>query len=404
MRSHARLFVLVLVMACTAAEPTPARFLPMPSPSAERAGEPYLAVDASGTLHMTWIERGSDSTSAVRYARLEGEAWSRPSTVVERKDLFVNWADFPAVAVAPSGRLVAHWLQRSGTGTYAYDIRYAQSNDAGASWSAPGILHRDGKSAEHGFLTFWNGTQDTIHAAWLDGRHMEAGEGHGKGAMTVQSTGIATDGSLGAELALDMRNCECCQVNSAVSGRGPVVVYRDRSEDEVRDIAIVRQVDGAWTAPVKVHDDGWQIAACPVNGPAVVARGDTVVVAWFTGARDTARVKVAWSVNAGASFGTPVAIDGGTPAGRVDIELLPDGSAAVSWLERVPPDAAEVRLRRVRLDGSLGEPVTVATTTGARASGFPKFVQRGADLVAAWTVPGDTARIVMGRMPAKALP
>ncbi|MBL8959295.1 MAG: exo-alpha-sialidase [Gemmatimonadetes bacterium] len=401
-----RRFAWVLAAGCAGrGEPAPpAGFTAMASPSGARAAEPYLAVDPQGVLHMTWIERTGDSTAAVKYARLRDSTWSPPTTIVERKDLFVNWADFPAVAIAPSGGLVVHWLQRSGAGTYAYDIRVARSADAGQSWTAPQVLHRDGRQAEHGFLTFWPGGGDTVHAAWLDGRHMEAGDGHGRGAMTVQSTSIAGDGSLGAELALDMRNCECCQVNSALTARGPVVVYRDRSEDEVRDIAIVRQVNGTWTPPAKVHDDGWQIAACPVNGPAITARGDTVVVAWFTGARDTARVKVAWSVDAGATFGAPAVVDGGNPAGRVDVELLPDGSAAVSWLERVPPEAAEVRVRRARRDGTLGAPMTVATTSGARASGFPKLVQRGDDFVAAWTVPGDTARILLGRMPAKGLP
>ncbi len=398
---------LAVAAACSAPEPAPgvpAAFVEMASPAGARAGEPFLVTDASGTLHMTWIERSGDSSSTVRYARHDGQAWSTPSTIVDRRDLFVNWADFPAVAVAGSGRLTAHWLQRSGPGTYNYDIRYAQSGDGGATWSPAAVLHRDGRAAEHGFLTFWPGAADSIHAAWLDGRHMEGGEGHGRGAMSVQTTAIAADGSLGAEQALDLRNCECCQVNAAVGGRGPVVVYRDRSEAEVRDISIVRLVDGTWTEPAKVHEDGWEIAACPVNGPAVAARGDTVVVAWFTGARDTARVKTAWSFDGGASFGAPTAIDEGAPAGRVDIELLADGSAAVSWLERLPPEAAAVRVRRVRPDGTRGTPITVATTSGARASGFPKVVQRGRDLVAAWTVPGDTARILMATMPIERLP
>lgn len=376
----------------------------MASPAGPRSGEPFLAVDGENRLHMTWLERTGDSATAVRYARMDGQTWTAPATIVERRDLFVNWADFPAVAVAPSGRLIAHWLQRSGKGRYAYDVRFAQSTDAGGSWSEGSLLNRDGKEAEHGFLAFWTGAGDSVHAAWLDGRNMTGGDGHGKGAMSVQSNAIGVDGSLGSELALDLRTCECCQVNAAMSRRGPLVVYRDRTEDEIRDISIVRQVNGVWSAPSRVHDDGWQVAACPVNGPAIAARGDTVVVAWFTGARDTARVKAAWSFNAGETFAAPLVVDGGAPAGRVDVELLPDGSAVVSWLERVPPEAAEVRLRRVRGDGTAGSPVTVATTSGARASGFPKLVQRGDQLIAAWTVPGDTARVLMGSMPAGALP
>lgn len=221
--------------------------------------------------------------------------------------------------------------------------------------------------------------------------------------MTVHSTSIGSSG-LGAELRLDDRNCECCQVNAAVAATGPVVVYRDRSEDEIRDIAIVRRVNGAWTSPAHVHDDGWRISACPVNGPAIAARGDTVVVAWFTGAQDTARVRVAWSTDAGASFAPPVRIDGGSPVGRVDVELLPDGNAAVSWLERVPPETGEVRVRRVPRTGAPGEPVVIARTSAARPSGFPKIVRRGDHLLAAFTIPGDSSVIRLSTLPLTQLP
>ena len=162
-----------------------------------------------------------------------------------------------------------------------------------------------------------------------------------------------------------------------MAASGPVVAYRDRTEDEIRDIVVVRQVGGAWTEPTLVHNDGWKIAACPVNGPALAARGDTVAIAWFTGAQDTARVRVAFSVDGGATFAPPVRIDGGAPAGRVGIALDANGDAIVSWLERVPPEDAEVRVRRVARSGEMGAPFTVSRTKAARASGFPRIVRTG---------------------------
>jgi hypothetical protein len=203
---------------------------------------------------------------------------------------------------------------------------------------------------------------------------------------------------LGREDALDVRTCDCCQIAATVTPSGPVVAYRDRTEDEIRDIAVVRQVDGKWTSPSVVHDDGWHIEACPVNGPALASRGDTVAIAWFTGAQDTARVRVAFSTDGGARFGAPVRIDGGTPAGRVGITLDANGDAIVSWLERVPPEDAAVRVRRVSRSGQLGAALTVSRTKAARASGFPRIVRLGNALVAAWTVPGDTARVMLGRV------
>ena len=396
-----RIGALLILAACSSAErAAPAgEFTALPSPAGLRSGEPNLTADAAGAVHMTWIERTGDSTHAVRYARLDGETWSAPSTVIERRDLFVNWADFPAVIVTPSGRLLVHWLQRSGTGRYAYDVRIAQSTDRGTTWSADTVLHTDRSPGEHGFVALWVAPGDSVRAAWLDGRQMAGGhDGHAKGAMTLQSVSVAPDGGLGTEEPLDLRTCDCCQVAATVTPSGPLVAYRDRTEDEIRDIVVVRQVGGKWTAPAIVHEDGWHIEACPVNGPALASRGDTVAIAWFTGAQDTARVRVAFSTDGGQRFSAPVRVDGGAPAGRVGIALDADGDAIVSWLERVPPEDAEVRVRRVARSGELGAPFTISRTKAARASGFPRIARTGDALVAAWTVPGDSARVMVGRL------
>ena len=397
------IFALWFAVGCTAREVAPtAQVTTLPSPAGPQSGEPFLATDASGAIHMTWIERTGDSTHAVRYARLDGDTWSAPSTVIERKDLFVNWADFPSVIATPSGRLLVHWLQRSGNGKYAYDVRIAQSTDRGTTWSESNILHADRSPSEHGFVALWSAPGDSVRGAWLDGRFTKGGEG-GSGGMSLQSIAAAPNGTVGKEAPVDLRTCDCCQVAATVTPSGAVVAYRDRTDAEIRDIAVARFVDGQWTTPTIVHEDGWHIEACPVNGPALASRGDTVAIAWFTGAQDTARVRVAFSTDGGQRFAAPVRVDGGTPAGRVGIALDDTGDAIVSWLERVPPEDAEVRVRRVSRSGTMGEPFTVSRTKAARASGFPRIVRLGGTLIAAWTVPGDSARVIVGRMPLDAL-
>jgi len=160
----------------------------------------------------------------------------------------------------------------------------------------------------------------------------------------------------------------------------------------------------SWTEPRTLHADGWEIAACPVNGPAVAANGDRLAVAWFTapaGGPDlevTPRVLVAFSEDTGATFGAPIRVDGGHPAGRIDVEWLPDGRAAISWIERTPGGGAEVRVRPVNLDGTPGDPTAVASTSAERTSGFPRMARRGPDLVIAWTEPGDPDRVLLARL------
>ena len=153
-----------------------------------------------------------------------------------------------------------------------------------------------------------------------------------------------------------------------------------------------------------MHDDGWRIPGCPVNGPAMAADGSRVAVAWFTGAplpsdagRDRVRaagehgrVLVAFSDDAGASFGAPVRVDDGSAMGRVDLELL-DGGALVTWVERVDGQA-EVRTRRASPD-DVGPAMTVTGTAARRASGFPRTARWGDRVVFAWTRTGEAPQV-----------
>ena len=365
------------------------------SPAAPGSAEPNLTVAPDGRVYLSWLEP-ADSGQALRFAVHDGTRWTRPRTIVARRDFFVNWADFPSLEVLGGERLAAHWLQRSGTGTYAYGVRIAQSADGGLTWGAPVVPHRDSSRTEHGFVAMWrDGGQ--LGAAWLDGRKFSK-EGHDAGnEMMLVTTTLAADGTRGPEVRLDERTCDCCANAVAVTSKGPIIAYRNRSPEEIRDIHVTRRVGGAWTAGVPVHEDNWKIAACPVNGPALAARGDRVALAWFTAAGDSARVKVAFSDDAGAKFGPPVTVDGGKPAGRVDVALLADGGALVTWVERIGGDTAAVRVRKVARDGRAGTPTTIASSSAARASGFPKMAITGSNVMFAWTMPGRPSTVRVAR-------
>lgn len=404
---HACLLVLaLLVSACGAGEageppgtrPQVSSLTPVDPPGPAPGGEPNL-VAGPGGVYLSWIERIDSARHALRFARWEDGRWGEAGTVTERSDLFVNWADFPALTALADGTLAAHWLEKSGPGTYAYDVRMALSRDAGASWSEDVVPHRDGVQAEHGFVALLP-LDGEVGVTWLDGRNTVDGE-----PMTLRFTTVAPDGQLGESVLLDRSVCDCCQTGLARTDAGPIVAYRDRTEDEVRDIAVVRQVNGQWTEPRLVHDDGWVIPGCPVNGPSIEARGQRVVVTWFTGApldpsaerdeiRDAGeqgRVLAAFSDDGGATFAPPVRVDDGQAMGRVDLVLLDDGSAFVTWLERVA-GAAEIRVRHVDHTGT-GPATAVTATAAQRASGFPRMVRQDGTLFFAWTEPGPEPRI-----------
>jgi hypothetical protein len=386
--------VVVALPACTVERhgaPTVGRVELVSSPAGPRSAEPDLRVTGEGAVLMSWLESGDDASVALRFAELRSGVWSPPQTIVRDPALLANWADFPSVMPLGDGALVAHWLARSGTDKYAYEARVATSRDGGRTWSEPVVLHADASPVEHGFVSLWPVRSAVAGAAWLDARAHRT-----DGAMRLLHREI--DGaSLGAEQTLDARVCDCCQTAAAMSARGPVVVYRDRSPEEIRDIAIVRLTSTGWSEPTLVHADGWKIDACPVNGPAVAAEGDRVVVAWFTAAGDTARVHVAFSDDAGRTFAPPVRVDDGTPAGRVAVAVDDSSGAFVSWIERIGGDTAEVRVRRVGRDGGLHDPVVVASSTASRASGFPRMVRAGHELVFAWTEPGTPSLVRVAR-------
>ncbi|MBW3660774.1 MAG: glycoside hydrolase [Gemmatimonadetes bacterium] len=362
------------------------------APAAAGSGEPALAVGEGGRVYLSWIEPEGDG-HALRFATRTGGAWSEPRTIARGEHWFVNWADFPSILELPDGALAAHWLAKSGPGTYAYDVLVARSADGGETWSDPVVPHRDGTETEHGFVSMFPAEDGGLGLVWLDGREYAGREPGDPGAeMTLRAARIAA-GAVEDEALLDGRVCDCCQTDVAIAAEGPVVAYRDRSPEEIRDISVVRLVGGAWSDPARIHPDDWEIAACPVNGPAIAARGERVAVAWYTAARDTLRVRLARSTDAGATFGEPVGIDAGAPEGRVDVALLESGEALVSWLERAEDGNGLILARRVGSDGRLGEPVTVARTSYARASGFPRMALSGDEAVFAWTDPVEPSRV-----------
>ena len=366
-----------------------------------------VVTGADGGVYLSWVSR-RDDMSILSYSKLANGVWQAPQVITQGDDWFINWADFPSLAVNED-TMAAHWLRKSAQGPYDYDVNAAFYHEASQSWGEAITVHKDGVSAEHGFVSMLPMSGGRTFISWLDGRNTrmsanQAGaaadhEGHGaSGAMTLRAGIFDREGGTLQEWQLDGRVCDCCQTSAAMAASGPVVVYRDRSDDEIRDTYITRLIEGRWSRPVAVHHDGWKIAGCPVNGPSVAALGEQLAVVWFSAKNESPEVKLALSRDSGATFSTPLMVADETTIGRVGASYLSSGDIALSWMD-ARGDSARIMLALYDADGALLERVEVAKSRSSRRSGFPVITSLGDDVYVTWTdIEADAqVRVARGR-------
>lgn len=379
------------------------RITPISVPADSSSMFPYLRFGPEGELFLNWLHE-PDTVSNLLMARLDkDQQWSRPLKIADGTDWFVNWADFPSLAVGTDGHLVTYALPKSSDDTYAYDVGLFQSVDNGRSWEGPIVPHRDGVLAEHGFVSFLPMSEDKIGAVWLDGRNygLQATgghEGHGSGGepdMTLRFATIDRQGQISDDYELDPKVCSCCQTDAAIMEDGAIVVYRDRSAEEIRDISYVRLIDGSWTKPKSIGEDLWKINGCPVNGPAVAASGKNVAVSWFTMAGGEAKVQLVFSNDSGAEFGESIRLDEGDPIGRIDAQFWDNEHVLVSWIEKESEASAAIRLKLISTKGEVILHERIADINPARSSGFPRMAVAARVGYLAWTETGDKPAIKM---------
>ena len=358
-------------------------FQQLPMTVMDNTGEPSLSVAPDGAVFLTYLREG-DGVAELNLRELSESGWSEPKIVTQGNSLLVNWADFPSVIESQGDKLIAQWMVRQSGPGFAYDVYVASSTDRGDTWSEPERLHSDTSATEHGFVSLYSDDRGA-GAFWLDGRRYGS-EDAGDRGMELRHKRLF-DNAGAEEEVVDRLVCDCCQTDVVANSGSPIVVYRDRSEEEIRDIKIARLSEGEW-AQTSVASDGWEITGCPVNGPAIDQDGSVIAVAWFT-AVPINKVRVAFSFDGGASFDAPLDVMTDNPIGRVDVELGTNSQAYVSWLAK---GRGEFLYREISPDGSMSVPTKVTSMATHRNAGFPRMVSTTDKLVFAWTdTSGDVA-------------
>jgi hypothetical protein len=387
------IFLLAGLALAAMPSPTPAQGgtalkpAPLASPAGKDASEPRFTVQGNRVI-LSWIE-GDEDNAALKFAERTATGWTAPQTVHSGSDMYVNAYDVPSVQALASGTLAAHWGVKNGDDPDASIVRVSWSTNQGRTWSAPVTPHHDGTESEHGFVSLFQapGAGAGLGMVWLDGRAVKDSVGD----MALRYSLYDAGGKQLREAAVDPRVCDCCSTSAAPTSDGVIVAYRDRSPAEIRDIYVTTFNGTGWSAPVLVHQDGWKINGCPINGPAVSASGRDVAVAWFTSKESQGVIQgqalVAFSHDAGRTFGPAVRIDDARSLGHVGVQLLADGSAAVTWVE-LADARAEFRARTVTPAGMRSPSVNVAGN-GDPDTSSPHVAGNARELLFAWTETDD---------------
>ena len=308
---------------------------------------PYMSKDFSGNPVMSWIDQTGDLNS-LKYSVWMGNEWSIPIIVSQGENWLINRADFPSVIQITETTWVAHWLVFTNEQAFAYDVFISISRDGGKTWLKGISPHDDETISEHGFVSFFRDQSD-IGVVWLDGREMPLDDkkyqknngDHGNG-MTLRSAKISHENEFYDEEVIDHLVCDCCQTDIAQTDTGPVLVYRNRTEQEYRDIYFSKMTDGIWESGSSVFDDGWEIGGCPVNGPSVSAKGQKVYVTWFTQAQGFGEVKFKSEIDEGESSKVAVIDKGLQVLGNVNSSIVSDDNIALSWLRSTQENKIEL--------------------------------------------------------------
>jgi hypothetical protein len=403
--------LLAALLPLASATPTPSlnsqpSTLNVASPASADTQCSSLTRAPDGTLHLTYYGPApADAAPNARtlwHATLAPNAttFSPPRPIVTTPLLMENWADFATLVVGTDGALTAQWFQKSGPDARGYEGWFSRSADGGRTWRPPARLG-------HEFVALAPLSQGRTLAVWLESTRPLEGHNHlpptnpsapYQPAMKLLARLLAPDGTSLGDWTVDPDVCTCCQNTVAVlPGDRVFVGYRGHTPTEIRDNlhTTFDLATASWSKPATLRDDGWKIAACPVNGPAADSLDATLAVSWFTAAEGSARVFARLSVDAGTTFTAPVQIDLGRPIGRLETVALPDRSAVILWLEmKSENNAAGLYARRLFPNGQLSAPQLLTTTTQARTGGFPRAALRlDGSLVISFTQTGDSPRV-----------
>jgi hypothetical protein len=314
------------------AETQSVREITLPAKGVSKQHE--LTRTADNQLLASWVE-SEGSLNTFRFAVFDNGNWQPARTVASINS---KLAASPIVFGMSDGSISAAWMQsmKNDKDSYAGDIFWVRSTDAGQTWTAPIKPYSEKVRIYDAQMSFAPMPEDKLALVWTDSRAVNHDETETSAIKAsryqIMANILDKDGHIGKEMTLDNDVCSCCRVYTDAEGDELMTVYRDHLKGEIRDISAVSWQDGRINKQFPVHNDHWVINGCPSNGPSVDLTQDSGVITWFNGGDGKGKFWLGFT-SEGAIKLSVVVDDHAIGFGKA--KLLDDGSALVAWRSNV---------------------------------------------------------------------
>ncbi len=253
-----------------------------------------IASGQHGEVFVTWA-RPDGQTNNLYLARLDKDG-SRIVRVNPEGMSVDSLHQSPGMAMGPKGEIYISWssTKPKPEGTlFASDLRLSRSLDSGQSFDSHIRVNED-RPISHSFEGLAVAADGVVFVSWIDSR-----EGWEKA-----STYLARIGEQGAQIehtvTLDGNTCVCCRSHVATGPQNSVAaLWRKVFPGDIRDMELGLSKDGgrSFRAPIRVHQDHWQLNACPHRGGSLaIDKQEQLYTTWYTeGAQDRPNILFARS-------------------------------------------------------------------------------------------------------------